>query len=62
MCMQGSNDSAKSWQCNARAYAYRQIMNGSKLTARELLDEYLDGYYSVAADEVREVIGLFSDN
>lgn len=62
MCVQGSNDSAKNWQCNARAYAYRKIMNGSRLPASQLIDEYLDGYYSVAADDVRELINLFSSN
>lgn len=62
LCMQGSNDSRKSWQCNMRAYAYRQLMNGSKKSANRLIDEYIDGYYSVAADNVREFMRLFSDN
>lgn len=62
LCMQGSNDSAKNWQCNIRAYAYRRLMNGSGLSADELIDEYLSGYYSVAADDVKEVINLFSSN
>lgn len=62
LCMQGSNDSRKNWQCNMRAYAYRQLMNGSKKSANRLIDEYIDGYYSVAADNVREFMRLFSDN
>ena len=62
LCMQGSNDSRKNWQCNMRAYAYRQLMNGSKKSADRLIDEYIDGYYSVAADNVREFMQLFSDN
>ena len=62
LCMQGSNDSRKNWQCNIRAYAYRQLMNGSKLTANRLMNEYIDGYYSVAAESVKAVIKLFSDN
>lgn len=62
LCMQGSNDSRKSWQCNMRAYAYRQLMHGSKKSANCLIDEYIDGYYSVAADNVREFMRLFSDN
>lgn len=62
LCVQGSNDSRKSWQCNMRAYAYRQIMNGNKQPANRLIDEYIDGYYSVAADNVREFMRLFSDN
>ena len=62
LCMQGSNDSRKNWQCNMRAYAYRQLMNGSKKSANLLIDEYIDGYYSVAADNVREFMRLFSDN
>ena len=45
-----------------RAYAYRQLMNGSKKSADRLIDEYIDGYYSVAADNVREFMRLFSDN
>lgn len=62
LCMQGSNDSRKNWQCNIRAYAYRQLMNGSKYAVNRLIDEYIDGYYSVAAESVKEVIKLFSDN
>lgn len=62
LCVQGSNDSCKSWQCNMRAYAYRQIMNGNKLSANRLIDEYIDGYYSVAADSVKEFMRIFSDN
>ena len=62
LCIQGSNDSRKSWQCNIRAYAYRQLMNGSKLTANRLMDEYIDGYYSVAAESVKKVISIFSEN
>ncbi len=62
LCMQGSNDSRKNWHCNMRAYAYRQLMNGSKKSANRLIDEYIDGYYSVAADNVREFMRLFSDN
>lgn len=62
LCMQGSNDSRKNWQCNMRAYAYQQLMNGSKKSANRLIDEYIDGYYSVAADNVREFMRLFSDN
>lgn len=60
LCMQGSNDSKKNWQCNIRAYAYRKLMNGSRLSAGELIEEYLNGYYSAAADGVKEVINLFS--
>lgn len=37
-------------------------MNGSKKSANRLIDEYIDGYYSVAADNVREFMRLFSDN
>ena len=37
-------------------------MNGSKKSADRLIDEYIDGYYSVAADNVREFMRLFSDN
>lgn len=62
LCMQGSNDSCRNWQCNIRAYAYRKSINGSKLPANRLMDEYIDGYYSVAADNVKEYIRLFSDN
>lgn len=62
LCMQGSNDSRKSWQCNIRAYAYRKLMSGCKKTADELIDEYIDGYYSVARDYVKKVIRIFSDN
>lgn len=62
LCMQGCQDSRKNWQCNARSYAYRQLMNGSPLSAEELLDEYFAGYYSVAADSVKEFIGIFENN
>ena len=62
LCIQGSNDSRKNWQCNMRAYAYRKLMNGCKKTANELISEYTDGYYSVASYYVKEVIRTFSDN
>ena len=38
------------------------MMNGNKQPANRLIDEYIDGYYSVAADNVREFMRLFSDN
>lgn len=62
LCMQGSNDSKKNWQCNIRAYAYRKLMNGSKLSARALMDEFIDNYYSAAADDVKKTIDIFSSN
>lgn len=62
LCIQGSNDSKRNWQCNMRAYAYRQKMNGNSLSAKELIDKYINGYYSVAGDSVRKFIKLFHDN
>ena len=62
LCMQGSHDCANNWQTNIRAYAYLKKMWDSSLSAQALIDEYIDLYYGIAADSVREVIQLFHEN
>ena len=62
LCIQGSHDSVKNWQCNIRAYAYRKLMWNSDLHADELIDEYVNLYYGIAADAVRATMKLFHEN
>ncbi len=62
LCVQGSHDTCHTWQNKIRAYAYRKLMWNSKLDDNRLIDEFIELYYGLGADAVREVIRLFHEN
>ena len=49
------------WQMKIKSYAYSKMMWDVSLDANALMDEFIDLYYGVCADKVREFIKLFHD-
>ena len=49
------------WQMKIKSYAYSKMMWDVSLDANVLIDEFIDLYYGVCADKVREFIKLFHD-
>ena len=50
------------WQTQMRCYAYMKKMWNVELDADDLLNEYIDLYYNIIGDKMREFIALFHDN
>lgn len=50
------------WQTQMRGYVYLKKLWDVNLDANDLLNEYIDLYYNVISDKMREFIALFHDN
>lgn len=50
------------WQTQMRGYVYLKKLWNVELDADALLNEYIDLYYNIVGDKVREFIALFHDN
>lgn len=50
------------WQTQMRGYVYLKKIWNVELDANDLLNEYIDLYYNIVGDKVREFIALFHDN
>ena len=50
------------WQTQMRGYVYLHKIWNADLDADALMNEYIDLYYNIIADKVREFIALFHDN
>ena len=50
------------WQTQMRGYAYLRKLWNVELDANDLLNEYIDLYYNIVGDKVREFIKLFHEN
>ena len=59
LCINAAYDTEYCWQNNMRGYAYHRLMWNPSLDAQELLEDYIDNYYGVAANSVREMMRLF---
>lgn len=50
------------WQTQMRGYVYLHKLWNVELDADELLNEYIDLYYNVLADKMREFMAVFHEN
>lgn len=50
------------WQTQMRGYVYLKKIWNVEVDANDLLNEYIDLYYNIVGDKVREFIALFHDN
>ena len=56
MFMLGTYDEVNVWQCNLRAYVYHRLLWDSSLSAKELIQEFVQAYFGPAADSVNTFI------
>ena len=62
LCINAAYDTDYCWQNNMRGYLYHRLMWNPTLDEKELLEDYIEHYYGVAADCIREFMRLYHEN
>ncbi len=53
--------SIRNWQTDIRGYIYSNLMWNSTQSVNELFNEYMDGVYGVASDEIKKIVMIFEN-
>lgn len=56
--MLSSYNEAHDWQADMKQYVWMKLLWDKDLEVKPLLEEYLDGYYGIAADSVRKAVAV----